>query len=368
VPADSSIIESALKEFQAIRHLYEGFGEALCNLIRHGLDAARIPVDQITFRAKPVTSLRRKLLSDEKYLEDPLAIVTDLTGVRVLVHYKDDVERVMEFIRQQLVVDRKYSVDDRNTVRGGESVCVRVHGVVKLKGPRRKLPEWRDYRDFRAEIQVRTVAQHAWYVVSRKYFYPESEKNAPDLLRGFLDSAWTTLASVDDTFISLRKVIQAHRHEESDEAWSSVKIESLSRKALEKYCTVAAVVGQFMEAAIEAGYTQSVWRESEVGLLTEELFRLCIAGGYGDIREIEDLLQACVEERHSFFAEVISLGEREPGDGAIGCDPVSIVTEILIAYAEDSAFKALKGVVKGRPAGHIEKVRKAGKVLRALRE
>jgi putative GTP pyrophosphokinase len=56
------------------------------------------------------------------------------------------------------------------------------HFVVSLKNNRTKLTEWKAYNNFKAEIQVRTVLQHAWAAISHELEYKKSY-DIPSILK-----------------------------------------------------------------------------------------------------------------------------------------------------------------------------------------
>lgn len=196
------------ERYGATRPLYVEYTGAVEQLLRQLLNDASISYSQIEGRAKDipnfVTKLRRK---DSKY-EDPLREVTDLAGVRVILYYLDDVERVGRLIEEQFAVDAKNSVDKSAALDPDRFGYLSVHHVVRLSASRLSLPEWKRYGDLCVEVQVRTVLQHAWAAISRQLTYA-SVREAPRDLQRNLNRLSALLELADDEFRDIRSVREA---------------------------------------------------------------------------------------------------------------------------------------------------------------
>lgn len=191
------------ERFEERRPVFLGYTEALEVLLPQLLDQAQISYVQVDGRTKErsnfVSKLRRK---GQKY-EDPLSEVTDLSGIRVVLYYLDDVERVGKLIEEQFAVDPENSVDKAALLDPDRFGYLSAHYVVKPSAARCDLPEWAPFASLSAEIQVRTVLQHAWGAISRKLAYA-SVREAPRDLQRSLNRLSALLELADDQFVDIR--------------------------------------------------------------------------------------------------------------------------------------------------------------------
>ena len=87
------------KAYEAKRPLYESFTAKLYELMKDLLLTHDISVPQIESRTKTTESfvgiVRRE---GEKYV-DPFEDLTDISGIRIIAYYLEDVEKIGEIIR-----------------------------------------------------------------------------------------------------------------------------------------------------------------------------------------------------------------------------------------------------------------------------
>jgi ppGpp synthetase/RelA/SpoT-type nucleotidyltranferase len=160
--------------------LYEDFAASLSSILRAALDAAGITVHSIESRAKDVESFGRKATqsslvdSRRPRYESPLTEVTDLAGVRVLTYFLQDVADIDELIAAELdVLDmtNEPGLLGKTETFGYES----AQYVVQLRPERCALPEYNRFAGLIAEVQVRTILQHAWAEIERGIPTPSPE-------------------------------------------------------------------------------------------------------------------------------------------------------------------------------------------------
>ncbi len=134
------------------------------------------PLAIVKVRAKTVASFAEKVVRKKDKYRDPVHQLTDLCGGRVIVHTKADVDVVCGFIRRHFSVDEANSLDAADRLRSTEFGYRSVHYVVELKrgDPYTGLapgPIAADLFGLKAEIQVRTIAQHAWADIGHDRLY-----------------------------------------------------------------------------------------------------------------------------------------------------------------------------------------------------
>lgn len=127
-------------------------------------------------RAKDPSSLGKKasLPSEDdprkpKY-PHPLQQITDLVGIRIIAYFPGTLDEIDEVIRQELTITERAD-------KGGQFLkderfgYQSIHYLVSLSAGRATLPEYSEYADTIAEIQVRTILQHAWAEIEHDIQY-----------------------------------------------------------------------------------------------------------------------------------------------------------------------------------------------------
>lgn len=194
--------KSVLEQYrQELHPLHEDFSQKLAQLFGDLMKGSDIPYALVEHRTKTVESFAEKV--KRKGYANPFSEMTDLSGIRLITYYHDDVQRVASIIRKEFAVDLANSSDKIEELDVDEFGYRSLHFVVRLSECRRALPEWRKYDRLSAEIQVRSVLQHAWAAISHKLDYKRSSEAPPELRRSlFRLSALFELA--DDVFVSIR--------------------------------------------------------------------------------------------------------------------------------------------------------------------
>jgi putative GTP pyrophosphokinase len=163
-------IEQAVDTYRKKYPVYERFTVKVRNLLDELMHSNDINFT-IEHRTKELEHFREKITRPGKSYEDPINEITDLSGLRIVVRQLSDVSKVIEIIRSE------FSVDDDNSVYKSAELNVdqfgytSVHLVVGLNTGRASLTEWRSFKELKSEIQVRTILQHAWAVISHTFDY-----------------------------------------------------------------------------------------------------------------------------------------------------------------------------------------------------
>lgn len=199
---DSIEIEKQVSEYRNKRGRYQDFVNALELLVQQLLKSEDIRVVAIEGRTKDIESFRTKIEREDKPYTDPINQVTDLAGIRIVTYLLADVERVSAIIREAFEIDEANSINKSAALDADQFGYLSVHYVVKLNANRALLPENKTFKDLRAEIQIRTVLQHAWAAFDHKLRYKKAEE-IPDELRRELYSISALLEVADKSFESL---------------------------------------------------------------------------------------------------------------------------------------------------------------------
>jgi len=198
--------------YEAQRGLYEQFTARNESLLREILLEGE-DFHTIEARTKDLDSFEAKVdlpEKEQKYKE--IFEVTDLSGIRIICYLDDDADRVCERLSEIYEIDLDHSVNKNEQLRIDQFGYRSRHYVVKFTDNRAGLPDFERFAGLKAEVQVRTILQHAWAAIDWKLRYKNSAEVPQDLRRRvFRVSALLELA--DDEFSSLSKSVDALRRE-----------------------------------------------------------------------------------------------------------------------------------------------------------
>src|SRR5438132_8469492 len=150
-----------LADFENRAHVYRGFCEYLEVLLPELLNAHGIRFHKIECRIKERPSLEKKLSRPEKNYA-ALDDVTDVCVLRIVTHFAAEVDEIATLLEREFTIDRANSVDKRVYKDPDRFGYVSLHYVISLTSDRSKLTECKAWAGYKAEVQLRTILQHAW--------------------------------------------------------------------------------------------------------------------------------------------------------------------------------------------------------------
>ena len=119
------------------------------------------PLAIVQVRTKTIASFAEKAL--RKGYPDPVDRFTDLCGARVITRTRSEVEAVARWIEDHFDIDRENSVDASARLQPTEFGYRSTHYIVSFRpGVDVGVEVPRALLGLKAEIQVRTLAEHAW--------------------------------------------------------------------------------------------------------------------------------------------------------------------------------------------------------------
>lgn len=299
IPAKKSP-DDVVAEYARLRPLQEEFTRRLTDLL-HTLIADRsIEVHGIESRTKTIESLREKMTRGTKGYSQALDQVTDLTGIRVIVYYNDDVDAISRLVEKEFDVDGANSMDKRQTLKPQEFGYQSVHYVVRISASRGRLPEWKRFTALRAEIQVRTVLQHAWAAISHKLAY-KREADIPSELRRKLFRLSALLELGDDEFASLRDQTQALSKDIRRQIEQGEPDIELDLVSLREYLTTASEVATLVANAKQVGFAVRHADEE----IYSDLLRLLHSVGVTTVGGLEDVLRRSEPWAKKYFQSLL---------------------------------------------------------------
>ena len=164
VPPQADLVREAVREYAAQHAELVRAGQQAVALVQGLLDEAGINYLSVSGRTKSVPSFAEKAARTKAgtpVYTDPATQITDLLGVRVITYVRDDVDAVADVLAEQVLVhdDRDWGLQTANEGRFGYASR---HLMIGLDPSREDHPDFAHLRGHRAQVQVRTVLQHAW--------------------------------------------------------------------------------------------------------------------------------------------------------------------------------------------------------------
>ncbi len=209
--SDEDWVALQVPRFAAIRPRFLLYAEFLQSLLQQGCTGFA-PLAVIEARAKSVLSFAEKILRKRKvYVHpkgglpaDPLARLTDLCGARVITQTSEQVRSVCQFIEGAFDIDRSNSEDVSQRLRPTEFGYRSVHYIVaidpqKLQDAGVAIAIPAEVLGLKAEIQVRTLLEHAWADIGHDMAY-KTELRVPDRIHRQFASLAAVLEGVDRQF------------------------------------------------------------------------------------------------------------------------------------------------------------------------
>src|SRR2546421_334459 len=183
--------QHAVETYRSKRSLYQSFLEVMKKILQEVFAEPVIKVTSIDGRLKAEESFGLKAAEPEikdpnqpKY-KNPLVDIQDMVGLRIITFILKTIDEVDTILCKEFQIHERTDKSDilREEERFGYQS---VHYVVSLKENRITLPEYRKYRDLVAEIQVRTILQHAWAEIEHDIQYKSVEAIPSSIRRRFM--------------------------------------------------------------------------------------------------------------------------------------------------------------------------------------
>ncbi len=189
-----------MREYRDNLPWFEESSKKVYQLLKDTLDKAGLMTAAMEYRVKAGDSLAGKLeLKGGKY--HSLKDITDIIGLRVITFYIDDVDKVASAVERVFEVDWENSVDKRKALEIDSFGYLSLHYVCRIPGS-----------EYKMEIQMRTVLQHAWANMNHDTGYKSGVEVPPRYLRN-LSRLAGMLELVDDEFSRIRTELTNYRRQ-----------------------------------------------------------------------------------------------------------------------------------------------------------
>jgi ppGpp synthetase/RelA/SpoT-type nucleotidyltranferase len=208
---DQTKANDILTEYDSRLPQLSSFTTKLKLLLEEILLARGFRVHSVSGRTKKRPDLSKKLLRPDSNYNN-LNEVTDIVGSRIITYFSDEVDIVAKIIEEEFLVDIVNTVDKRALLDPDRFGYLSLHYIVQLKPERAQLPEYQRFSNVKAEIQIRSILQHAWAEIEHDLGYksnlsvPREERRIFSQLAGLLEIA-------DQQFVDVRTRLEDYMDE-----------------------------------------------------------------------------------------------------------------------------------------------------------
>lgn len=282
--------EEISNEYKVKKPLYDEFTQKIERLIKELLAERKdLKIHSVSSRSKDIESFDLKL--KRKYYSE-LTEVTDLSGVRIICIFSEDVDKVAEVIKNNFLVNEKYSVDKRKIMDPDRFGYLSLHYVLQLTKKRIEFPEFQRFEGLYCEIQIRSILQHAWAEISHEFGYKSKISIPRQLQRKFAQQAGL-LEIADEQFIEIKNEIQEYARNIQSQSWKNLTIDNIS---VENYLHNSSTIKRIDS---KIGVTTNLLQFNT----TDSIVSICQYFKIKTIEELENVLLENEEKIVNFFRE-----------------------------------------------------------------
>ncbi len=181
-------------------------------------------------RTKKVKSFAEKAVepseanANEPKYPKPMENITDLAGIRIITFFPQTVDELDKVIRDEFEVLEK---DDKaKTLEQEDRIGYQsIHYLIQLKETRACLPEYSQFASLTAELQVRTIMQHAWAEIEHDIQYKAVDARTVNIRKRF--TALAGLLEIVDREFQTIQDIDAKEREDARESINKDQLQTV---------------------------------------------------------------------------------------------------------------------------------------------
>lgn len=222
---------------------YDLLGKCVTFILENLLQQNSIDYLSVSYRTKTKNGIYEKI--KRKKYSNPKHQITDFSGIRIILYFESDINKVCELISSTFNIDSENSIDNETRLSIDKIGYRSVHYVCDIGPNRQDLVEYEYIAGLKCEIQVRTMLQHAWAELTHDRNYklgmnlPVSIERKINLYSGMLELAdqgfSEIIASINKYRTSLEQENLLSSHSQSIDSISLIEFTKQASKELGIY-------------------------------------------------------------------------------------------------------------------------------------
>jgi ppGpp synthetase/RelA/SpoT-type nucleotidyltranferase len=210
---DLKWVEKQTNEYRRRYGKYKRYAEVLENLLK-GIAKTYDLESIIHTRPKAIASFAEKVVRKSHKYRDPVNQLTDLCGGRVITQTQSEVTAFCRLVEEHFLIDWENSVGLEDRLKPTEFGYRSVHYIIRLN------PDY-DYKgrysievpatlfELYAEIQVRTILEHAWADLYHRWVY-KNEFEIPAKMQREMAGIAARLEAADNSFSGVQEGLKEY--------------------------------------------------------------------------------------------------------------------------------------------------------------
>lgn len=295
-----------LEKFDADEHIYEKLSIKVEELIKNCLDR-KLEYDKVVHniesRVKKRKSLEEKLQLEE-YKYKTLEEITDITGIRIITFFENDIEKISEVIRSEFVIDEEKSQNKKDKLSTNEFGYLSLQLVVSFTDARLSLSEYEDFKGIQFEIQIRSILQHAWAEIEHKIGKYKSIDEIPSGIDRKFSRIAGLLEIADEHFIEVRDELFSYRESLQEKIINEPETIGINKDSLVEFLSYSKSISEF-NVFIEQNTNEVYFLplSNEIDNLVDRLL-------FADIKSIDVLSSQLEKNKEKIFKLATALTQK----------------------------------------------------------
>jgi len=190
--------DSIYEEYKKKLPDYERIERNVRGAINEFLTTQNIPLITISSRIKDFDSFYEKI--SRKNYENPFDDNEDFCGIRIVLYYLEDIERVERIIEENFKIQESDNKSDKLELN--EFGYRSKHLIIKINNSWCVTPNYRGLEDIKIEIQIRTSLMHTWAAIEHQLGYKANQELDEKLKR----KLYLISAKLEDADIQFQEI------------------------------------------------------------------------------------------------------------------------------------------------------------------
>lgn len=303
-------ISNLISDYKSKYPKYKEFSAKLSPLFNKILRENYINCLQVSMRIKSLPSYLDKAYKISTDNHSPIKI-TDLLGVRLVAYYYEDIFTLARLIEDKFIVHHKNSEYEYRNKPVDKFNYASLHYKISLGRDIAKANELQEFDNIIFEIQVRTIAQHAWSAVDHKIRYKIAEELPHDIKRQIYQlSALYEIA--DNQFSNIKEKITKKNRSSLEKLKSGDLSAKINVNTIKYYLTSnQKIIHELISQAKNIGFRKTVIENESNFILY--LLKLLKRVNIYTIEELDKLFQKSKQDGEKIMQSIYNnLTEREP--------------------------------------------------------